>query len=92
MQFTISGHHNGKPASITWNDGELSGDEDAIRALRQLAQEREFAEIVCMPPIPVDGLRNPLASMVLMGQALHPMTGSSGNLPTFPTAPPGAVN
>jgi hypothetical protein len=36
MQFTVEGRWRGRDVSVTWEDGELSGDAELVASLRQL--------------------------------------------------------
>jgi hypothetical protein len=40
MKFTATGMFQGRRVSITWEDGEVSGDPEAVAALKQLAKDK----------------------------------------------------
>ena len=42
MKFTITGTQHGRPASVTWEDGKLSGDKFVIQDLMALAGDPEL--------------------------------------------------
>lgn len=93
MKFTVSGHHNSEPASLTWEDGAVSGPPKAVESLHQLARETVQVEIVGMPIVSrADHLQTPLAALVLMGRALYPVTGTSGQVPELPASEPGDIH
>ena len=37
-QFTLTGTRDGQPLSLTWDDGQLSGDPGAVAEVQALAQ------------------------------------------------------
>lgn len=91
--FTVSGHYQDEPASLTWDEGEITGHEKARAALLRLADEREVVQIPCMAPLSTNAhLSKPLAAMVLMSQVLFPLTGSSGQVPRIPDTEPGGIH
>lgn len=87
MLFTITGNYKGRPAFITWDDGELTGSPSAIRALKRKAAKTHAVGIPAIPAFstwPENHLENPHAACLLMGEILHPVTEANGQLPRIP--------
>lgn len=90
--FAISGQFRGRNVLISWDDGKVSGDEEFVRALEQLAEEEEYVEVIGMGKISTNShLSKPLAASVLMGQLFDTIFHHTGEFPEFPEVPPDAV-
>ncbi len=95
--FSISGLRATKDgythATITWTDGALSGDENAVAAVERLAEE--YADRPLRPVVgPIsdgDHLANPYTACLLMRSVFKPGSVTQvGSLPKI-DLPPGAI-
>lgn len=94
MRFTIKGQWQGEPAAITWNDGEITGNPpEAAEAFVQFAESKEMVTYPVMDPLSfANHLSKALPTSILLFQFLHPVEESTGDVPTLPEIPPGAVS
>jgi hypothetical protein len=82
-EFTATGKFRGQPATVTWADGELSGDAEAVDALQRLAQERE-GQVVALGDLhetETEHLSDPLSAYVLIRELLGRDAEITGSLP-----------
>jgi hypothetical protein len=92
-QFTISGERGGEPCSVTWTDGELSGDAATVEWVQFFAQILEGQAVRLIPHLPTyhDHLSNVYSACALMRRVFKPGTVKQDRpLPTV-YVPPGAV-
>ncbi len=92
--FTIAARltPNGPIRSVTWDDGELRGDEVAIMAITVVAEARE-GSTVGHPEGPFtthNHMADPLSAATIISEAMIPPLAFSGYLPR-PERPPGSV-
>lgn len=93
MKFTVVGNiHKRRSVSITWEDGKLSGDEGAIRMLRQLAKEKE-GELVGPVGIYTETkhLEEGLSTLFLLKDVYDAIAKIEGDIPEAPPLPDGAI-
>jgi hypothetical protein len=95
--FSITGLRGGKEedtrVTVTWTDGELSGDEDAIAMIRELAwmYEGQSLRAIVGPTTTHDHLSNPYTACMLIKRVFRTRTTTQiGSLPII-TLPPGAI-
>lgn len=95
--FSITGLRGGKEGdtrvTVTWTDGELSGDEDAIAMIRELAWMNEGRSLrAIVGPITIhDHLSNPYTACMLIKSVFKLRTTTQiGSLPPI-DIPPGAI-
>jgi len=98
--FSLTGQRRGappdaKPVTVTWTDGALSGDDDAVKWLELLAQEFEGRTIrpFVGPMTTTDHLSSPYSAYMLMRSIFQrvPQPTLTGALPEI-DIPPGAVS
>lgn len=82
--FTLRGYRLGaeKPVSVTWTDGHLWGDPDAIAMILHLAGG---------PWTHRNHLRSPSTAYELMTWVFWGRPEMIGRLPPLPPVPPGAI-
>lgn len=94
-RFTLTGKRGGDAAvSVTWSDGLLSGDRDAVAAVRQLAVAYEGRTIgQAGGPYTTRGhLRSPYTARYLMQMVFSERpTLTAGKVPSIDAPPPGAI-
>ena len=96
MKITLSGRllSSGYPATLTWEEGQLSGDGQARLETLALANELEGQAVLATPSGPStvrDHLKSAFSAIVLMGQLFTPDSKWSGELPELPAIPEDAV-
>ncbi len=81
MEFTLGGKLNGKASSITWKDGDLSGDEYAVALLTGIAKGAEGEPVgpAAGPYTLTDHLKSPLSTYMLVNQDLFPVDSHDGD-------------
>jgi hypothetical protein len=93
--FTVHGHWLTMPVTLTWDTGNLTGDEGLVYALTLLAQDREGQEVGCPggPFTTTHHLESPMSTLVLLLTLLDtdPPVTVTGDAPTQPTDPPGVI-
>jgi hypothetical protein len=89
-----TGHFRGRLVFLSWQDGKLVGDPEAVKMIKRLAAEVEGHRV--WTPTHIGGihdhLSNPYKVYQLMKMVLkenHPEM--SGSLPQRPPPPPGAT-
>jgi hypothetical protein len=89
-QFTISGERYGRHVSVTWTDGELSGDESTCGWIRQVAKMHEGRRVrpLVGPTTTHDHLSSPYSARVLIRLVFPGRTMQEGSLPLLPDVPP----
>jgi hypothetical protein len=90
-EFRATGKFRGRPATVTWKGGEVSGDAELVEALRKLAEERE-GQIVAMGDLhrsETQHLSDPIAAYVLVRELLGREATVTGNMPRRKPLPPG---
>lgn len=91
--FSVSGQRDGRLVTLTWTDGELSGDDPATVAwVKELAQllEGTMQGQLGGPYTMTDHLASPYTARAIMRSVFRGPTTFSGALPTI-ELPPGAV-
>ncbi len=83
--FAISGERNGRHITITWTDGELSGDPPTVWWLRQYAKmiEGTMQGQVGGPYTTHDHLASPYTACAIIKSVFPGPTTQHGNLPTI---------
>lgn len=89
--YTLTGKLHGRPVSITWNDGELSGDPEAVQALRDLAARREGTRVLYPEWVQTrhHHLASPVSTYVLAKEILGRFARITGTFPKSPKLPEG---
>lgn len=94
-RFTLQGRRlPDAMVTITWEDGQLSGDADAVAMVRVLAEAYEGQTIVLTPGPSSrhDHLKNPWAARELMCMVFWGLPRQiAGSLPRLPDPPKGAI-
>nr|WP_150959622.1 hypothetical protein [Aneurinibacillus sp. XH2] len=89
MKFTAVG----SLGKIMYDNGRLSGNQDAVRRVEFLALSLEGESV---GPIPANTFTNhlesPLSSKIIIERAFNDQVRFSGNVPRIPRTPKGAVN
>ena len=95
MRFELQGVHDGRPVSLVWEDGALSGSPEAVAAVEQLVAAGEDVPVTPTGPFWPADLVNPARAYMTMLSVLDPAQGvtTSGELPDIPVyeLPDGAV-
>ena len=92
-EFTITGKRNGKRISITWRDGQLSGDRATVLWIKQLAQGYE-GTIQGLPGAPATVTRHlssPYTACALIRSVFPGAVEQDQSLPPL-SIPPGAIS
>lgn len=99
MAFTLTGRpldHPHVQASITWDAGRLSGDDDLVAAA--LATARNLVELgvdvgpVCGPYTSRDHLASGISAITLLWDLFAESPLASGDVPHRPPIPEGAIS
>jgi hypothetical protein len=94
VRFTLTGSRNGKTVSITWEDGSLSGDADAVSAVQHVADVWE-GRTIGQPGGPYttqNHLASPYTARYFMCRVFSERpTLTEGALPLLPDPPEGAI-
>jgi hypothetical protein len=91
--FTLQGERDDKTIELTWTDGDLSGDEEAVQFVESLASLYEGAVIASPTDSTVhDHLKNSASAASLMQMAFsgRPVC-TYTDIPPVPEPPKGAV-
>jgi hypothetical protein len=91
--FTLQGPRGDRTVQITWTDGRLTGDLDAIRTVQMLALSME-GKLVASPADMTmhDHLENPASASSLMRMVFsRPPECVYSDVPPVPDPPEGAV-
>jgi|SRR5690348_9702140 len=100
VTFALTGARRGaaqdaKLVTVTWTDGNLSGDDDAVKWLELLAQECEGRTIrpFVGPMTTTNHLNSPYSAYMLMRSIFQrtPQPKLTGALPEI-DMPPGAIS
>lgn len=93
MKFTAKGAIGGKPETVTWDDGKLTGSPFAIEYLRNMAewQDGEPVGPIMGPYTEHDHLADPLSASILMAEMFGDSVEFEGDLPEREDLPPGAI-
>jgi hypothetical protein len=91
--FAVKGTRGGREIMVFWNDGELSGDPDAVKMIKHLAKDADGK------PIWTPGHSGPLfdhlsdcyQAYALMKMVFPKRPEMIGSLPPLPPPPPGAI-
>ena len=88
----FTGEHNGREISITWEDGALSGDPEAVAWIQEIAARLEGQIIgpIGGPYSTTDHLADPYAASELIRSIFPGSVEQEGDLP-LRVAPPGAI-
>ena|GEM_PF-2015178 len=91
-RLTFTGMRNRKPITITWEDGELSGDPDTVAWIKYYAAAMEGSIVgpVGGPYSTTDHLSDPYAASELIHSIFPGSVKVEGELP-LRSAPPGAI-
>lgn len=91
--FTINGQWQGEPASITWDDGAVTGNPpEAAEAFEKFAENLEWVTEPLMAVVSsANHLSKAFPTMILLYRFLRPVESSSGDVPKLPETPPDAV-
>jgi len=91
-KFTFSGKRNGKPITITWEDGALSGDPDTVAWIKYYAAAMEGSIVgpVGGPYSTTDHLGDPYAASELIRSIFPGSVQVEGDLP-LRECPAGAI-
>jgi hypothetical protein len=93
MTYTVNGTIGPDTHTVTWTDGELSGDAPAVERIHARAEELE-GELVGPPTGPfteVDHLQDGLSALFIMDEVFDAITEATGDVPEAPEVPEGAV-
>jgi hypothetical protein len=91
--LSITGQRGDHFVTVTWTDGELSGDADAIAMLQLLAEEFEGRPLraIVGPVTVTNHLSNPYTACALMKSVFkYGTVTQDGSLPEI-IIPPGAI-
>lgn len=94
MKFTVVGTIQGRPARITWDNGQLTGDPVAIQLLRIEAELADGEDIgpVEGPYVYKNHLADPVATYFLLCRVFTTVDAITGDpFPERPPIPPGAI-
>ena len=92
-RFAITGERGGKFVTVTWTDGALSGDAEAVAALKRLAHALDgtLQGQLGGPYTLTDHLGSPYTACALMKRLfVRGTTDQEGKLPPL-NIPPGAI-
>lgn len=86
MAFSVEGTFSGEQATVTWDDGQLSGHDGAIARAHELVEEG--AEVSLTPPTPSypASLGEPEPALATLQQVFDQVTDVGGDYPM--PAPP----
>jgi hypothetical protein len=89
--FTLEGGFNHKTVQVTWEDGELSGDEQLVAIIERWVAGSQGALVVASggPSASTDHLENPWVANELMQMFLDTPKIVDGSLPAIPEGPEG---
>lgn len=91
--FTLFGRLEGKPAELTWDEGEITGTERAVELFNLMQKENdEWVYIDSMGERRNKNASDPLACYILMTRLLYPITKGEGDIPGPPPVPEGTVS
>jgi len=92
-RFTLRGVRGAHAAAVTWEDGDLSGDPDAVALVRHLAEtfEGHPAGQLGGPYTVTHHLVSPYTACAFMRLVFSNRPTLDGALPRLPDPPPGAV-
>lgn len=85
MKYTILGTIEDQEVRVTWNDGEIEGDPQAVDELLALAMFLEGKAVGPEPEGPFtyrNHLSDPLSTLVLIEDVLDDITRRQGDFPT----------
>lgn len=93
MGFTIQGKLLGRLCTVTYDRGELTGDEFAVESARRRAEALEGQAVgpVCGPYTTTGHLREPLSAAFIISDVFDEVTGAWGDLPEPPPVPDDAI-
>ena len=95
VSFTLRGRRGSQVVTVTWTDGHLWGDPDAITMILRLAQaaEGQSLHMAGGPWTRKNRLRSPYTAYTLMQSVFVGCRTEmvAGGLPPLPPPPPGAV-
>jgi hypothetical protein len=92
--FTLRGQRGGETIEVTWTDGKLSGDTDAVQMIQMLATGAEGRLVTSLTDSTThDHLANPGSAYSLMCLVFQdvPVEIHSAGIEPFPPLPEGAV-
>lgn len=93
MRFTFHGLLDGKPVTVTWEDGRLEGDFAAVLKVRGLAARLEGSPVgpPGMPKTWHDHLRHPASTSEIVLRALDQLLWTEGDRVEPIPLPEGAI-
>ena len=89
MRFKVEGTIGDDDIGIVWKDGVIETDETTLRMLKA---ESKYTDLE-VPTMALDAsdFSDPLAFLFFMKVFLEEVTGISGDIPTLPAVPDGAI-
>lgn len=87
--FEVRGRFVNRDVTISWDNGELGGDEFAVRWAKNIAEIREGRSVgpVCGPYTQTKHLDNALSAYFILTQSLDEVYDVTGDVPTVPVTP-----
>ncbi len=93
MSFSTTGRIGSQTYTVTWEDGEVTGDQDAVDAIEAYADAHE-GKLIGSPSGPfteVDHLSDPLSAAMIMDEIFDEIISEEGDVPELPDVPEGAA-
>lgn len=90
MKYTVQGTFRDRPIELTWENGTLSGDEIVCRLLEIESRLMDTTGPSGGPYTTEDHLSNPLSALFII-EVLVNIVEVSGEVPTIPDVPDGAI-
>jgi hypothetical protein len=81
--FTVEGTVRGRPASITFDAGELDGDAEAIARVEEMIGLADVLDVTPTGPTIVAGLSPPQTALLTIAAAFDGDTTTSGEVPAI---------
>lgn len=93
MSFTVTGRIGAQSYTVTWDEGEITGDDAAVDAIEAYADAHEGKRIGSPtgPFTEVDHLSDPLSAAMIMDEVFDEITAEEGDVPKLPDVPDGAI-
>ncbi|MDP9072150.1 MAG: hypothetical protein M3N68_12895 [Actinomycetota bacterium] len=81
MRFTVRGRVGQEEASVTYDDGELSGTDSALRRTRQVLQSAQTVQLSPQDPARPASPEDPRAVLAAIQEALDEVSDVEGDYP-----------
>lgn len=81
MAFTVAGTKDGRPVTLEWRDGDLSGDEAAVAEARRLVERGAEVSLVPSEPGGPARLDDAVGAMAVIQAVLDEVSDLDGDYP-----------